>query len=506
MKFLHTLLLIIMFVVSLTVPSCSADQTVQAIPEHPNIIFILTDDMAKDYLEYMPNTKKLIEKKGATFDNFFVSLSLCCVSRTSILRGQYAHNTTIVDNELPGGGFEKVYDLGLEQSMLPIWLQQAGYQTALFGKYINYYPGSAGETYIPPGWTEWYSPVAGDPYGQFNYTLNENGTLVEYGNESGDYGTDVYGEKAIRFIQDSSSQDQPFFAYISLFAPHRPSTPAPRHAGMYSSLKLPRTPSFNEKDMKDKLHTFLWKPPLTEKQISNFQDLYRVRIESLQAIDEMVANIVSTLDTLEMLDNTYIVFTSDNGFHLGEHRLLAGKNTPYEEDISVPLLVRGPGIRAGSHISEIGGNIDLASTFADLAGASVPDFVDGRSLMPLLTNEPTSTWRHAYLLERWFRPGQEKGADTELSTEMRENSNLLETPDSAFDQIPLTYYGLRTDDYTYLEFDNGTVQIYDLKKDPYQLNNFYSSADPALLEELHTWLSKLQTCAGEACRVIEVGP
>jgi len=490
----------------LTLLSCNASTPAPRLT-HPNIIFILTDDMAMGDLAYMPKTLKLIGQAGTTFDNFFVSISLCCPSRTSILRGQYAHNTKITDNELPGGGFEKVYALGLEKSMLPIWLQEAGYQTGMFGKYLNYYPYPAGPTYIPPGWTDWYSPVDGDPYGEFNYTLNENGALVKYGDEAKDYGTDVYSAKAIQFIQRSAEQDQPFFAYLAPFAPHKPSTPAPRHAGSFSTLALPRPPSFNEPDLRDKLKTFLWKPPLTEEQISKYQDQYRLRIESLQAVDEAVANIVSTLDALGQLDNTYIFFTSDNGYHMGEHRLPQGKNTPYEEDIHVPLLVLGPGIRAGTHIKELTGNIDLASTFTDLAGATVPDFVDGRSFVPLLLNEPINEWRHAFLLERGKRPQPSQELDDDpVSTASGPPPSLLETPDSSFDNVPLIYIGLRTDEYTYIEFDNGVVQIYDLKKDPYELENFSSKADPKLLAELHQWLSKIKTCSGASCRAVEVQP
>jgi N-acetylglucosamine-6-sulfatase len=502
MKFLRKLFLSACVV---AITSCNTGTPVPRL-DHPNIVFILTDDMAASDLAYMPQTNKLIGKKGATFDNFLVSISLCCPSRTSILRGQYGHNTKIVDNELPGGGFEKVYKLGLEESMFPVWLREAGYRTALFGKYLNYYPSPAGQTYVPPGWTDWYSPVDGDPYGEFNYTLNENGELVEYGSDPEDYGTDVYGSKAIEFIQDSIAQDQPFFAYIAPFAPHKPATPAPRHAGMYASLELPRPPSFNEEGLRDKLKTFLWKPPLTEEEISLYQDQYRLRIESLQSVDEMVAGIVSTLESAGHLEDTYIFFTSDNGYHLGEHRLPQGKNTPYEEDIRVPLLVRGPGIRAGLHIEGLAGNIDLASTFVELAGTNSPDFVDGRSLVPLLFREPVSSWRRAYLLERGLRPGPNQASETEEENTPSQTSNLLETPDSSFDEVRLIYVGLRTDDFTYIEFNNGTIQIYDLKKDPYQLENFASTADPALLERLHSQLSQLKECAGPSCRVIDGAP
>ena len=255
------ILLAFVFLVSAT--SCAPAAPLAPRPEHPNIIFILTDDMAATDLAYMPRTIKLIQNQGITFNKFFVSISLCCPSRTSILRGQYAQNTNINDNALPGGGFDKVYALGLEKSMLPDWLKQAGYRTALFGKYLNFYPGMAGKTYIPPGWDVWASPVDGFPYTEFNYTLNENGKLVKYGNTPQDYGTDVYSSLALAFIKDSLSRNQPFFAYIATYAPHHPYTPAPRHAGMYSTLSLPKPPSFNQANLSSEKGTFLWRPLLT---------------------------------------------------------------------------------------------------------------------------------------------------------------------------------------------------------------------------------------------------
>lgn len=489
--------------------SCTPHNPPFVPPDHPNIVFILTDDMTMADLAYMPKTKNLIGENGASFTHFFVSFSLCCPSRASILRGQYAHNTKILDNELPNGGFEKAYAMGLETSMLPVWLQQAGYQTALFGKYLNGYPDQAGQTYIPPGWTEWYSPAAGNPYSEFNYSLNENGKLVAYGSAPSDYGTDVYAGKAVDFIKRSAAQGKPFFAYVSTYAPHKPATPAPRHVASFATTELPRPPSFNEPDMRDKLKTFLWKPLLDEKQIKQLEELYRLRLESLQAVDEMVANIVSTLQATDQFDNTYIFFTSDNGFHLGQHRLPAGKNTPYEEDILVPLLISGPGIKAGLKIDALAGNIDIAPTIATLAGATAPDYVDGRSITPLLSGNTIPDWRKAYLLER-------NPANMEESSTLHANishqpkpdwlAGLLEPPDSYFDKQPGIYRGLRTDQYTYVEFSNGVSQIYDLKKDPYEIENFAATADPALLAKYHKWLSELETCTGASCRKYDVAP
>ena len=499
------ILLVLFFLISAT--SCAPAAPLAPRPEHPNIIFILTDDMAATDLAYMPNTIKLIQNQGISFDKFFVSISLCCPSRTSLLRGQYAQNTKITDNALPYGGFDRVYALGLEKSMLPDWLKQAGYRTALFGKYLNFYPGMAGKTYIPPGWDVWASPVDGYPYTEYNYTLNENGALVKYGNTPQDYGTDVYSSLALTFIKDGISRNQPFFAYIATYAPHHPYTPAPRHAGTYSTLSLPRPPSFNQANLSGEKGTFLWKYPLTSKQINDLQTDYRLRIELLQAVDEMVGKIVDTLTAAGKMNDTYIIFTSDNGYHLGQHRLPAGKNTPYEEDILVPFLVSGPGIRSGIHIKELTGNIDIAPTIAELAGASAPSFVDGRSLIPFLFDQPVSQWRQAYLLQRALIPAGEKDNDSaEESQASGEPSGLIEPPDSSYDNVPLAYNGLRTQQYTYLEFYNGVVQIFDLNKDPYEVNNFVKTAYPALLEKLHLWLAKLKNCAADLCRSAEINP
>jgi arylsulfatase A-like enzyme len=490
------------------VPSLSSRPTPEATatpqsPEHPNIIFILTDDMSYADLQYMPNTMRLLGQAGMSFDQFFISMALCCPSRSCILRGQYPHNTQITGNIEPEGGFNKVHRLGLEDSTVATWLQQAGYRTALFGKYLNGYPGNQGPTYIPPGWTEWYSPVAGDQYGEFSYTLNENGTPVDYGKGPKDYGTDVYAAKAASFIQRSAQAKQPFFAYISVYAPHSPSTPAPRHATLFQNVSLPRSPSFNEEDVSDKPANISQNAPLDDKQIRQMEHQYRKRLQSLQAVDEMVANLVQQLKTLGQLDNTYIFFTSDNGYHMGEHRLPQGKNTPYEEDIHVPLLVLGPDVEAGAVVSELTGNIDLAPTFAELAGVTAPAFIDGRSLVPFLRGTPVANWRDAFLLERGSQ-----SAETSTNFSPTPISTItLEAPDSALDRIAApNYVGLRTADYTYVEYATGEIELYDLKVDPYQVQNIAATADPALLAMLHAWLEALRQCAAESCRSAEMQP
>ncbi len=506
LKALHIGVLAVMV---LTLVSCGGENIPSSENGRPNIVLILTDDMTLADLEYMAETKRLIGEQGTTFDQFLVSMSLCCPSRVCILRGQYPHNSQIVGNKPPAGGFQMVYQLGLEESTVAVWLQDAGYRTALIGKYLNGYPATATPTYIPPGWDEWYVP-AGDElmndfaYQGFNYFLNENGKIVDYGYAPEDYTTDVFAGKAVDFIHQSSQDSQPFFLYTATYAPHRPSVPAPRHAGLFEDIQLPASPSINEEDISDKSRFFGRNPLLTDEQVDDLRQQYRLRIQSLQAVDEMVAKIYAALEEAGQLDNTYIFFTSDNGYHLGEHRLLAGKNTPFEEDIRVPLLVRGPGIKAGTVIGKLASNIDLAPTIAELAGVVPPDFVDGRSLVPLLKNRIIFSWRDGLLIRReasidetvWLDPVSVLGPQGEV-----------EPLDSIYDaKAGGQFIALRTSDYTYVEFKNGDKELYDLRNDPYQLENIYETADPKFLHELHEWLKKLKDCRADTCREYDTEP
>ena len=480
--------------------SCGRIQTNQINP--PNIIFILADDMDMPLLEFMPKTQELIGKQGVTFNQYFVTMATCCPSRTTILRGQYSHNTQIFETTLPDGGFEKFYALESEKSTIAVWLEDAGYKTAFFGKYMNGYPATAKQTYVPAGWTEWYSPADGDPYKQFNYTLNENGKLVKYGDAPEDYGTDVYAAKSIDFIERSVKSGDPFFAHISVYAPHGPYVPAPRHADLFTDLTMPRSPSFNEEDASDKPWMYSSEPPLSSENIAKMEKIYPKRIQSMQAVDEMVENIVKTLDSLGALENTYIFFSSDNGFHMGEHRLLIGKNTAFEEDINVPLLVRGPNIAAGITVDALAGNVDLASTFAEIAGVKTPDFVDGRSLIPLMAGSAPQAWRQAFLLERGLLDEAAYVPDVFVSANYM--SGLMEPPDSPYRaKQDRAYRGLRTPDYTFVQYGDGTLELYDLKTDPYELENIAGSASPDLLEKFKNWLEALRHCTGDSCRELE---
>ena len=452
-------------------------------PVAPNVIIILTDDMTKASLSAMNQVNQQLVTKGTTFNHFFVSNALCCPSRTSTLRGQYAHNHGVLNNIPPDGGFQKAFSKGLELSTLATWLQSVGYRTALFGKYLNGYPDKD-NTYIPPGWNEWNALLNTEKMDNFsyNYRLNQNGQLAKYGDKPTDYMTDVLAEKTIDFIRRNNDLSTPLFMYLATTAPHAPAIPAPRHANLFPRTTLPFKPSFNESDVSTKPKYIQKRKQLNQQQKDSIKGLYRKQLRSLQAVDEAVFNIMQELARTGRLDNTYIFFTSDNGLEFGEHRLPNGKGTPYEEAISVPLVVRGPNIGIGREVNEICANIDLAPTIAELAHAPITHIVDGRSLVPLLQSGTVNFWRHSLLLEHW--PGRHEAS-----------------PDDEF-FIP-QYMGLRSDHYLYVEYEGGERELYDLALDPFELKNIYRVARPSLLQQLSLRLSQLKSCVGEDCRKAE---
>jgi arylsulfatase A-like enzyme len=488
--------------------------------EQPNIVFILTDDLDYAALEFMPNLNALIGDQGTTFSNFLISMPLCCPSRATILRGQYGHNTQIMGNDLPYGGFPMFQQLGEEESTIATWLEDSGYRTMLAGKYLNAFPDQSDLMHIPPGWTEWYSPMEGEAYTQYDYTLNENGQQVAYGDQPDDYGTDVYADKTIQFIHRSVDEGQPFFAFVSVYAPHWPTTPAPRHARLFADAQAPRTPNFNESDVSDKPSYIRNLPLLTDEDITRVDEEWRLRLRSMQAVDDLVGDVVDTLESTGQLDNTYIFFTSDNGYHLGNHRQFLGKTAPYEEEIRVMMVVRGPGVPAGQTLDHLIGNTDLASTWAEIAGVEPPDFVDGRSILPLMRDNPPTLdqWRQSFLLEHApYELTQRSPSLAAAAAQVVANTppGLLEPPDPEdqyssgtqaalmSDSEALPYRGIRTTRYVYVEYPTGEKELYDLEDDPYQLENVVVTAEPALVDELAARLNELATCAGESCRAVE---
>ncbi|WP_349452249.1 sulfatase [Nonomuraea sp. B19D2] len=442
----------------------------------PNIVLVLADDLEAGALPYFPNITEHLVREGASFDRFFVTNSWCCPSRSSILRSQYVHSHGVLTNTAPEGGFDRFHELGLERSTIGAWMQQAGYRTALMGKYLNHYPGAtAEEAFVPPGWDEWDVPVR-DLYEEYGYRLNENGALFDYGWTEQDYLSDVLARKAGDFIAGSTGE--PFFLYLAPIGPHNPANPAVRHANAFAGATAPRTPSFNQTDVSAEPLWLRARPAIPQEGIDEIDERYRARMRAMLGVDDLVGAVVSALRQAGQLDNTYIFFTSDNGFHLGTHRLRQGKTTPFEEAIRIPLVVRGPGIKTNSTISQLGSTVDLATTFAELGGATAPPFAEGRSLAPLLMGRPPSEWRRNVLVE-FTRPANRASA--------------AQTP------VP-NYQALRTDRYAYVRYETGEKQLYDLHADPDELHNLAASADPALLANLDERLTAMTACSGAACR------
>ncbi|HMR30609.1 MAG TPA: sulfatase [Geminicoccaceae bacterium] len=455
-----------------------------AAASRPNIVFILADDMDLAALQWMPTTRRLLGEGGTTFDRNYVEVALCAPSRATMLTGRYAHNHKVLTVDKSNGGFRQFRNQGSESRTVAVWLRNAGYATALVGKYINGFPDNKPETYIPPGWSYWAAAVQrGDtPYRQFKYKLNENGKLVSYGSSSSSYGTDVYTRRSIDFIKASAKAGKPFFLFLSLFAPHTPATAAPRHAGLFADATVPRTPGFMEADVTDK-PLFLQYPELDPLGVAALDAAYAQRLRALQAVDEAVGKVYDAVGGVKKLSNTYFVFASDNGYHLGQHRLPAGKQLAIEEDIHLPLLIRGPGVPAGRVDGEhLVGNADLAPTFAEWAGVSVPVTVDGRSLAPLLAATPPAVWRQSLPLARW------------------------RIPTSTTDPWP-EFKGVRTTRFSWVEWADGSRELYDNAADPDQLANL--AADPALAparDQLARLVADLGACLGATCRSVEDRP
>ena len=482
-----------------------AEEEAEASSDRPNIIFVLADDLDYASAQKMPQITSLLAGQGTSFEEAFVSHPVCCPSRATILTGLYDHNHNVISNNFPSGGFEKFLSEGHEENSIAVGLQEGGYQTAFFGKYLNGYPGDEGPSHVPPGWDEWYGKLDGQQL--YDYDINENGEVVSYGSEEEDFFTDVLSEKASDFVRRAAPEDQPFFAYVAPTAPHGPATPAERHKGAFAEEEVPRPPSYDEKDVSDKPSPIGDAERISEEEDSEMDDCYRQRLESMLAVDEMVGSLVEELEAAGELENTYIFFTSDNGWFGGEHRIRSGKNRPYEESARVPLVVRGPGVAAGAKTEKLALNTDFTPTFAELAGTSFP--ADGHSLAPLLQGEAPSSWRSSVLLEK---------LPQEDSSEEAKDGGKAKGKDKAKDKtgaggVPkagpsgqLAFGAVRTESYKYIEHENGEKELYDLRNDPYEMESLHESADPSLVEDLKARLEALRSCSEEGCRQAEDAP
>jgi N-acetylglucosamine-6-sulfatase len=360
--------------------------------ERPNIIVILVDDARTDDVTTMPVAQSIMET-GANFENMFSPFPLCCPARATLLTGQYAHNHGVQSNKLPTGGFWTFRDA----QSLATWLDP-NYVTAWTGKYFNEYGSRGSVTYIPPGWDEWFTPD-GSVWNYDATRWNANGVLTSF---PGQYQADTEADFAVNFINSHASGTEPFFLVASFLAPHagNPSEPddpnltysssafptpyvAPRHQNVLADLQLSPNPAFNE-DNSDKPAR---PPPLAPWEITALTEVNQQRRESLLAVDEALQRIIQTLEERAIIDNTYVMFVSDNGYALGEHRYRSGKNIPYDIAVKVPLFIRGPGITPGSTVPQLVGMQDLAPTILAMTqseGAQGDFVMDGLNLLPMI--------------------------------------------------------------------------------------------------------------------------
>jgi arylsulfatase A-like enzyme len=446
-------------------------------------VFVLTDDLSKNLVtpQFMPNLAAL-EAQGSAFDNYFVTDSLCCPSRSSIFTGRYPHDTGVYTNGGTDGGYQ-TFDANNDQSStVATDLQADGYRTAMMGKYLN---GYMPKDPIPPGWTEW--DVAGNGYPEFNYDLNQNGTVVHYGgpNAGGqdNYLTDVLSGLGNSYISSSAAaaDKKPFFLEIATFAPHTPYTVAPKYQDLYPGLTYPRTPAFDATNTAAP-SWLATRPKLSPRAVTAIDADFRKRAQDVKSVDDMIGSLVSTLKQSGAWNNTYLVFSSDNGYHMGEHKLTPGKLTAFDTDIGVPLIVIGPHVGAGRSITPFGENIDLRPTFDAWAATKPSEGIDGRDMTPLLSATAAGAappdWPTGVLVEH--HGPDINGTDPDYPPPGSGN--------------PTTYEALRVKGAVYVEYVSGEREYYVLSTDPYELHNVYSSLPASTVAALHAELGRVENC------------
>ncbi|HKC29189.1 MAG TPA: sulfatase, partial [Jatrophihabitans sp.] len=336
------------------------------ISPRPNIVFILTDDLSMNLLPYMPHVQALA-LRGMTFKDYFVVDSFCCPSRASIFTGQYPHDTGVFTNGGADGGYAGYNHFGNPPKSFAIGLRRAGYRTGFMGKYFNGYD----PRFKPaPGWDTWFG--VGDGYRAFDYWVNDDGKRTHYGSRPQDFLNSVMTTKASNFIESARGAGKPFALELATFSPHKPYAAAPRDVGTFPTVTAPRGPAFGRAPANAPAW-LQWMPRFTASDVQSLDLAFRQRVESVQSVDRMIEELERELIKTGELRNTYFVFSSDNGLHLGEHRMLAGKTTAFDTDIKVPLIVAGPGVPAGSTVSAMASSIDLAPTFLQIAGARPTD-------------------------------------------------------------------------------------------------------------------------------------
>jgi N-acetylglucosamine-6-sulfatase len=519
--------------------------------QKPSFVVVQVDDATLDQLyaslnvggvevQAMPYTQALIAGRGITFNRYYVPYPLCCPSRVSLLTGRYAHNHNVRGNVPPNGGYTGFKARGAYTHNLATWLQTAGYRTIHIGKFLNGYgdePFDEGKD-VPPGWSAWHSVLKADTdHYYYGYTLNDNGSLDGPIGDPGSWETREYGERddfgcptaplngkpcfyetdrfdALAWEElNQTSPEQPFYLQMDYTAPHgdfrRPAGPEPatRHYNTFAGAPYPhsRSQGFNEGNVNDKPRFIREAPYLSLNDIHTYRVYYQKALESLRSVDEGVKLIVDTLGGLHRLRNTYIVFTSDNGFFYGEHRLTGGKFIAYEPATHLPLLIRGPGIKPGTSTGELAANIDLAPTILELAGAEADKSIDGRSLVPFM-RDPALRSRRPLLFESFVETNDvEANGEPTAQRAVKELKRRRDGASASIVAPPKDYEGIRLGPYKYIEWPDGEKELYDITKDPYELNNVVRVPNLSPIRAfLHAQLVRLETCVGRTCQ--EVAP
>lgn len=436
--------------------------------ERPNILLITTDDMNRTDLRWMPQTRRLLQQQGTRVERFLSNHPLCCPARAQILTGQYGHNSGVIDNERSRfGGYQAMKRKGQH---IGAWLKARGYATAFVGKHLN---GWEFTQRRQPGWTI-FNPLSAGVYSPYDVTMFGNGRPRQTHDT---HTSDVVGDATVRYIERFARGSKPFFIWASQVAPHGMfvdgrwtlPVPAARHLDSYPDALPPSLddPSFGA-GAADKPGWVRQAPPV---QASEQIAWHRARIRSLLSVDDQVAAALKALRKTNQMKNTYVFFVSDNGYLLGEHGLTE-KNVPYQTALRVPLLVRGPQIPPGATNDQLYGMVDLAPTFLDLAGVDPPITLDGRSMFESLTaGAPgyksyliqASGWKHAPGVRWWWR-------------------------------------GVVTRRYVYAQYHDGFVELYDLRSDPYELDNVAGEPGHRKVQQrLSSRLDDLVDCVGTDC-------
>ena len=428
----------------------------------PNVVFITTDDMRLSDMAYMPNVKRLLASNGVTFTHALSPHPLCCPARAEWMTGQYGQNNGVHHNVGAHGGFRALIDPG---NNLGTWLQRAGYATAMSGKFMNGYTAADGKQ---AGWTHWNPSVRG-VYAYRDTTFFDDGAMqTRSGNTD-----DAIVRYTTSYIRQFARSGKPFMVWASHLSPHDAATrhrwgppiPAPRHRRLFADAVNPSTksPSYLTHG---RTRTGLGTAGLTH--------WHRQRIRSLQSVDEGVRSIVDTLRATGELANTYIIFTSDNGYLLGEHNR-RGKNNLYDEALRVPLVVRLPGTHRATRSNEPVTLVDVAPTISDLAGATPTRLVDGSSF------------------EQTLLSGHQPWRTVQLVQTGRPSHSLLD-PGWA-------ERGIRTGTWTYFrKVRTGRETLFNRRRDPFEMRNVARS-QPRLVRRFRAELLALETCVGTACNL-----